>query len=362
MAVYKIFPTKDATLYSAYPSMNTGIDAILEVSNIFPSINPSPRVARAIIDFNENEISDVITNKILSGSTPTTDYKTYLKLYVAEASGIDQDTTLEVRLVSGSWNNGSGQYLDSPQTTDGVSWNYKLYSGSGAWETGGGDIRNSPGPGNTQITQSFDYRTIKDFNLDVTVATNMIYNNILSMGTDSYMVKLTGSQEFISGSANQPQFKFFSTDTNTIYPPTLEFRWDDFITSSNAPSEITTSDLQVALDSNPGIFYSESINRFRLNVRPEFPVRTFQTASLYTTNFSLPTASYYAIKDLDTNEYVVDFDTSYTKISNDSNGSYFDIYMNGLEPERYYKILIQTTVNNSTIVKDENYIFKVING
>jgi hypothetical protein len=36
--------------------------------------------------------------------------------------------------------------------------------------------------------------------------------------------------------------------------------------------------------------------------------------------------------------------------------------MNGLEPERYYKILIQTTVDGSTMVKDEDYIFKVVNG
>jgi hypothetical protein len=33
MAVYKIFPTQDATLYSAYPTMNTGLNAILEASN-----------------------------------------------------------------------------------------------------------------------------------------------------------------------------------------------------------------------------------------------------------------------------------------------------------------------------------------
>ena len=72
--------------------------------------------------------------------------------------------------------------------------------------------------------------------------------------------------------------------------------------------------------------------------------------------------AYYAIKDLDTNEYVIDFDGNYTKLSLDDNGSYFTLYMNGLEPERYYKILIQTTVNGSTIVFDENYIFKVTNG
>ena len=33
MAVYKIFPTQDATLYSYYPLMNTGLDAICEISN-----------------------------------------------------------------------------------------------------------------------------------------------------------------------------------------------------------------------------------------------------------------------------------------------------------------------------------------
>jgi hypothetical protein len=66
MAVYKIFPTKDATLYSAYPNMNTGDDAILEVSSTFPDINPSPRVARSILDFDQNEIK-CINNK-LSGS------------------------------------------------------------------------------------------------------------------------------------------------------------------------------------------------------------------------------------------------------------------------------------------------------
>ena len=354
MAVYKIFPTRDATLYSSYPNMNTGDDAILEVSNTFPSINPSPRVARSILDFNQSEINTVINNIIGSGSA----YRSYLKLFIAEADGINQDTTLELRILTGSWNNGSGKYLDSPQSTDGVSWNYRLNSGSGAWNTPGGDLDEIF----LSTKQTFDRRTIKDFTVDASNIIDAIYYDDGVDYTDSLMVKLTGSQEFVSGSANQPSFKFFSVDTNTIYPPVLEFRWDDFTTSSNAPSEITTSDLQVALDSNPGIFYSESINRFRLNVRPEFPVRTFQTASLYTTNFSLPEASYYAIKDLDTNEYVVDFDTTYTKISNDDNGSYFDIYMNGLEPERYYKILIQTTVDGSTLVKDEDYIFKVVNG
>ena len=35
------------------------------------------------------------------------------------------------------------------------------------------------------------------------------------------------------------------------------------------------------------------------------------------------------------------FDDNYTQISSDANGNYFDVYMSGLEPERYYSILIK---------------------
>jgi hypothetical protein len=126
---------------------------------------------------------------------------------------------------------------------------------------------------------------------------------------------------------------------------------------------ITGSNIYVSLDNNPGYFYSESVQRFRLSVRPQFPARSFQTSSIYTINYYLPSgSSYYAIKDLDTNEFIVDFDSTYTLISADASSSYFDVYMNGLEPERYYKLLIQTTVSNNTIVLDNDYYFKVING
>jgi hypothetical protein len=36
------------------------------------------------------------------------------------------------------------------------------------------------------------------------------------------------------------------------------------------------------------------------------------------------------------------------------------VYMNGLEPERYYQILIKTTIDGTTLVLDDNYYFKVI--
>ena len=49
MAVYKLFPLKDASLYSFYPVMNTGIDAIIEAGNVNVNINPVPQVFRYTI-------------------------------------------------------------------------------------------------------------------------------------------------------------------------------------------------------------------------------------------------------------------------------------------------------------------------
>jgi hypothetical protein len=57
---------------------------------------------------------------------------------------------------------------------------------------------------------------------------------------------------------------------------------------------------------------------------------------------------------------VVDFDDNFTKISCDEKGNYFDIYMSGLQPERYYRILIKSVIDGTTAVIDNNNIFKVV--
>jgi hypothetical protein len=125
---------------------------------------------------------------------------------------------------------------------------------------------------------------------------------------------------------------------------------------------INTSDIKINLSENPQAFNQNAINRFYVNVSPLYPARVFQTSSLYTGLNYLPTSSYYAVKDLDTNEFVISFDDQYTQISADSKGNYFDIYMNGLEPERYYAVLVKTIINGSTLIIDDNNYFKVVNG
>jgi hypothetical protein len=289
---------------------------------------------------------------------------------------------------------GTGKYLDQPLSTDGVSWIYRTYNTGSPWNAispgpnvtsdydlnyappGGGTWYNqiSSGSTNTYLSSSqvYSYAQDKDLNVDVTNIVDVwlsgsisyyppasIVTSSLSVINEGFLVKQ--QLEWVDSNNYQPEIKFFSIDTHTIYPPVLEIKWDDYIYNTGSLSTLNTLPATLTLAQNPGTFYSESINRFRVNSRPEYPPQVWQTSSVYLTNYALPTASYWALKDLDTNEYVIDFDTTYTKLSCDSNGSYFDMHMSGLEPQRYYQIIIKTNIDNSTIVFDEEYYFKIIN-
>ena len=380
MAVYKLFPYKDTSLYSMFPSMNTGIDPINQLSNLNFSIDSLPSVARTLIAFDTDEIRDTINNKV------TGSWDSRLKSYIATAQGISESTYVTVWPINKSWNQGTGTYLDQPITTDGACWVSPQSGEDGVWDIsgtsgsyvissynnydyapqGGGSwfVRKTEGGVTTrfQVTQSFGPRTEKDLNVDATTVVHEWYSG--SMNNNGFLIKFANGPEFNTDKQLQPVLQYYSVDTNTIYPPELEIRWDD--STWNPTSDISVlsqPNAFIELAENPGIFYSESVNRFRLNCRPKYPARVWATSSLYTKQYYLPSGSaWYAIKDLDTNEYVVDFDSNYTRISADVSSSYFDVYMNGLEPERYYKILIQVNSEGSTTIYDDNYYFKVING
>lgn len=382
MAVYKLFPYKDTTLYSMYPSMNTGIDPILQISNLNFAMNTSPQVARALVKFVDSEINDTLNNLVGASS-----WKAYFKLFIATAQGIVEDSTLEIwpAAVSATpsigWNNGTGTYLDQPLTTDGACWESPFFAegnvwpintityATGSWDStysvpgGGAWYTSSNGTNSMLLTQSFDVRTEKDLNLDVTSIVQAWTSSALP--NQGFLIKWEDSAEFNPNKLVQPVMQYYSVDTNTIYPPQLEIRWDDFVwnTGSSGIEVLDQPNLKISLAENPGTFFPSSINRFRLNVTQMYPPVVWTTSSLYTIQHYLPSgSSYYAIKDLDTNEYVVNFDDDYTLISADTTSSYFDIWMNGLEPERYYKILVKVTAGGSTTIYDDKYYFKIVNG
>lgn len=364
MPVYKISPSKDSTLYSEKNTLNSGMDAILELNKeksiLYAS---SSTAARILIQFSDTDIQDVFTSYI-----KTNNHKTYLKLYLANASEIPSDFTIACYPVYQSWDMGTGRYSNLPVTTNGVSWTYRNSNSINPWQissfpanvtasyltgsTGGGNWYS-----NYQTTQSFGVYTEKDIDLDVSAAVDaFVSGTIINNG---FIIMNSGSLEF------DPNYKYtlnyFSRDTNTVYPPVLEFRWDDTVYTPNTSSMslVTSPDIRVSLRNNKGEYDSNSVQRFRINVRDQYPTRTFTTSSIYTTEKYLPSSSYFSIKDVKSDLTVVDFDNNYTKIGTDSNGSYFDVYMYGLEPERYYKVLIKTQIQGNTLVFDDDQFFKV---
>jgi len=383
MAVYKIFPEKDATLYSLFPNMNTGLDEIVEATETsFAYADPNPQTSRFLIKFSNTDITTVV-DLIPQDIFDNGDWKVNLQCFIATSTGLQADTTVECFPVYGIWDMGTGRYLDDPIATNGTSWIWSTYSGSGGtkWTTtsypsnvtasynttyavaGGGNwyyTSSVPSLNPLSASVTFGFFNTKDLNLDVTKLVNAWVTG--SIPNEGFILKQ--AVEFINNKDVQPELKYFSRDTHTIYPPALQFSWIDysFNTGSSTQTILNSLPATVNLAQNPGTFYPQSFNRFRINARPEFPLQLWQTSSVYLNNYYLPTSSYWAIKDLDTNEMVVDFDTQFTQLSADATSSYFDVWMNGLEPERYYAILIKSEIQGTTQVFDDQYYFKVING
>ena len=73
----------------------------------------------------------------------------------------------------------------------------------------------------------------------------------------------------------------------------------------------------------------------------------------------LPTSSYYALKDNQTDEIVMGFD-SYTQISCEyPNGNYFLVDTTSLPQERYYRILVRVQDGTQIDTIDTGKTFKI---
>jgi hypothetical protein len=382
MAVYKLFPTQDTTIYSRYPSRNTGLDSIIEAS-----VDKDAELSRYLVQFSQNEINTLIDTTISSSYGTSGSFEKIeanLKSYISNIKNLNTDTTLEIFPISDTWNMGTGHFNDTPETDNGCSWVYRSYSGSNAWLTSGwpanvtGSYNDTIGGGswytgsnlnlNITPTQVYNYSSNKDLKVNVTGILKTWYSQSKELTSDGFdnngfIIKQSNEDE-IGGLYKNAQLNFYSIDTNTIYPPELQIKWEDciFNTGSSSTPIIPTSELIVSLDNNPGEFRRDSIHKFKINCRPQFPTRVYQTSSIYLNQHYLPLSSSYAVKDLSTNEFIIDFDDNYTRISADSTSSYFNLYMKGLEPERYYQILLKVPIDNQVLILDDNYYFKVING
>ena len=167
----------------------------------------------------------------------------YLRLYEAEGNKeLSLSYNLSAFPISESWTEGRGKFGDSPKVTDGVSWDNASNPDGGSattWTDVGVTYISSSG---NLASQSFSSES-PDMEMNVTD----IVNNWLDGTNNNYgfLLRFSGSQE--TNSTTYGHLKFFSRNTNTIYAPKLEVRWDDHkpCTGSNTGSltELTMSGL-----------------------------------------------------------------------------------------------------------------------
>jgi len=369
MAVYQLFTSADATLYSNYLSKNTGRDPILEVSvqnsqdgirflgrtgltrnpyytyDLAANSNasttdvlfPTSSVRRAVLQFSPADIARAATfaSQSISGS-----WKADLVMHLATAQNLNTTYSLEAYALDQPWAMGTGQFAQVPQSTNGVSWTYTgPYQNSPAWNDEGGSFDTA-----LSGSQFFDYMSNKDINMDI----SDIMEAWITGSADNYGLIVKHPDYIEQNTASFMDLKFFSVDTHTIYPPNIQFKWADSYYYPQGANYVLTDQITVVIANNPGTFRQNEVYKMRTAVRYTYPPRTFSTQSAYLNQLYFSENTYWSLQDIKTNETVIDFDPEYTKLSADSIGNYFTLYTSGLEINRYYRILIKTHIFSTT--------------
>ena len=339
-----------------------------------------PDYSRILIKFDVTEIS-----KSISNGSITSDVTFKLKLKTTQASELPVDYTVYGYPISQSWNMGIGRFSTGGDLV-GASWNNKTESGS-LWYISGSNITTgtsasineggtwyntvpltyqynsssfctSSFTGSSLIcSQSYGYTT-SDINMDIT---NIVKGWICGCVPNEGVI-LISSLESSTINGIDSTVKFFSKETNTIYQPYIDISWNDSIYTTGSMVPLTGIVPYTVVMQNLSKEYKfGSIPRINIFAREKFPLKNFTKGyqqNSYLSSSLLPSASYYCVKDNESENIVIDFDDN-TKLSSDGNIHYFKIDTTGLPVERFYRILIKTTFNNQTDIFDNGNIFKI---
>tara|TARA_R100000030_G_scaffold24100_1_gene17443 strand:- start:5529 stop:7025 length:1497 start_codon:yes stop_codon:yes gene_type:complete len=221
-----------------------------------------------------------------------------------------------------------------------------------------------------EASQSFNQNS-EDVRMDVTDIVKAWLSQ--SIDNEGFIVKRrgnVGNTDNFSDEHNTQRlgnFSFFSSDTHTKYPPTLEVVWDDSKWNAGSLSQLSSTELEDTVIYMKGLrpeYNQKSKAKFRVVGRPRFPERTYATTpSNLTVKVLPPSSSYYSIVDAETDDVIVPYGSG-SQISCDSSGNYFNIDLNGYQPERYYKLEYRIQSGSNTdeelnLYYDEGFTFKV---
>ena len=390
MALKRFIPEQDTFIVSSSEEINFGSDEILELGMTDYGDKPS----RILVQFSGEQLRTYLGQHDLESGN----YQAILHLNLSEARNLPVKYTLIANTVSELWEEGIGRstgYVPGAPLT-GASWKYRD-SELHPWDVEGGDILrvfdgtyailsgsiltilNGEGAqwiatyeqeangGNAYglISGSTDIPAINiytktvytrdlttDIEMDVTKA---VVEWVASAESNGGLVVRFGDEGEVATLGSR--ISFYSKETHTVYRPYLEIRWNDAIYT---PTLQECPDIYGAFSSNLRESYRwGDIARINLAVKSRYPSRAWSTGSIYREQYVLPESSMWGIKNEYTNEMVIDFNSGSTKISADDSGNFLILDTSNLEPERYYRLLIQVARDQEQIVIDNRNIFRV---
>ena len=124
-------------------------------------------------------------------------------------------------------------------------------------------------------------------------------------------------------------------------------------------TELTADDITLYMKNLKTEYKELSRAKLRVVGRETYPQRSFTNSAPYNQIKYLPTTTYYQVRDVETNLVLIPFDTTYTKVSCDSVGNFFDFRFNTLQPERFYQFEFRVDRNGNQQYFD-GFIFKVV--
>lgn len=331
------------------PYKNTGRDQIIELTS------NQLDISRILLGFSTEEIDAVITGL----STP---WSAYLKLYIAYESGLPESYSIEVKKIASEWTEGTGNYLNTPETQESSTWSFSNTKTNTYWSDNTGAnvdmsyLPSSVGGGNwynnESVTKTVDKLTENYLYVEVT---ELIETLVTGTGT-GLLLKLAEVNEFNFN--ERINVKYFSEDTNTIYKPVLEIRYDD--SEYDATTNIIDS-LDIAVSVLNG-FDTLSLNdevKVTLGIKKHFTPKTYSTIYSPKHILNITDGSYWQLRDSITGEIVISGSNESTKISCVDDVNFFTFNTKNLYKHKYYTFDIFIVVGSTIKRFTPKYIFNI---
>lgn len=285
--IYLATASKDSSVYSLYPTKNTGYDEIITISKAYTIYNESD-IARSYIQFDIEHLPSYVT---ASSKIAT--------FHLSKVEELPVSFSLYSYPVISSWDMGVGTWSDDVGfNIAGVTWNTQPSIDYG-----------------TSASMYFSYQTSDYLNLNI----GDIYDYWIANG--NYGMVLQHSTTVESSSLNYGYLKYYSKETNTFLQPFLQIGWNDQVYVTGSLTSIGESEIIIKTQSPKTYYVGGKRSKVNLTVRNKFPIKQFASSFSYLSSSYLPQTSYYSIVDVITGNQILNF-SPYTKISCNPTGSY----------------------------------------